>query len=287
MATRIGDSALGGKDRSDARLVPCVQPPAGEPAASPGPWLAYLLSTQRLEGAESLAFGEQYLQYRHGGPSPVYGWCLVPRIDWLYINAEDPDPHWVSRGTTDQVGLIKTIEKETAVASVRDLYALRTSPQGPMSARPPQSMRIFAAAAMRDLGGAPYDEIADHFDYGEERAARRAVQYGRKRWSRLGAWPWLHWVDGRPDPGAWWLDTPAMRTFGLWLADAERAAQANRTRQIRWYRIAARQGEPIEIGFRMTFKDMRPPPRYHSRRHTSHPSEAIYNPGRPVGWDEY
>jgi hypothetical protein len=156
-----------------------------------------------------------------------------------------------------------------------------------MSPRTPQSMKSFAAAALRDLAHAPYDEIADHFDYGDERAARRAVQHGRKRWSRLGAWPWLHWADGRPGPGAWWAQTDVLRTFGLWLADAERAAQANRAQQIRWYRIAVRHGERTESGHRMTFKGMRPPPRYHSRGHVSHPCEAIYNPGRPDNWDEY
>ncbi len=287
MATRIGDSALVGKDQSDARLVPCIQPPSGEPVPSPGRWLAYLLSTQRLDGAQELAFGEQYLLYRHRSSDPVYAWCMVPRIEWLYVDVEDQDPHWVSRGATGMVGLIKVIEKETAVASVKDLYALRASPQGPMSSRSPQSMKIYAAAAMRDLGDATYDEIANHCDYGEERAARRAVQHGRKRWCRLGAWPWLHWIDGRPDPGQWWTGPTVGRTFGLWLADAELAAQANRARQIRWYRLAARHGERTETGFRMAFKNMRPPPRYNSRRQKSPPSEAIYNPEQPAGWEEY
>jgi hypothetical protein len=79
------------------------------------------------------------VQYRHRRDELVFTWCLVPRIEWLYIAADDPEPHWVSRGACDHIGLIKVIENETAVASARDLYALRSSPQGRMSPRTPQS----------------------------------------------------------------------------------------------------------------------------------------------------
>lgn len=60
------------------------------------------------------------------------------------------------------------------------------------------------AAALRDVLGLRYEEIADACGYADVRTARRAVPSGRKLWCGLGAWPWWQFRadEGRP-PAAW------------------------------------------------------------------------------------
>ena len=38
-----------------------------------------------------MAFGRQCLHYRHRGER-VFNWCLVPRLEWIYLDADDADP---------------------------------------------------------------------------------------------------------------------------------------------------------------------------------------------------
>jgi hypothetical protein len=280
MLASVPPSALIGKDQSGSSLVPCEGPPPGAPSAKPGAWLAYLLSARRLDGAQGMAFGRQCLHYENRG-GKIFNWCLVPRLDWIYRNGDDADPHWLERGPkTDLVGHVKLIEIPTAVVSARDLYNLQASPYGRISAKPPQSTKLFSAAAMCDLGGARYEEIAHQLAYSDERAARRAAAQGRQRWSRLGAWPWAHWDEGRPCHDQWWTETRELRTLQLWLADAERVASADRERQARWYRLAARADEKTATGYRQVFKDVAPPPKYNPRIHsaTSEPIRGYASP---------
>lgn len=229
-----------------------------------------------------MAFGRQCLHYEHRGER-VFNWCLVPRLEWMYLGADDADPRWVERDQSDLPGFIKHIEVPTAVLSARDLYALQAAPFGRISPKQPQSMKIFSAAAMRELGGDHYSNIATELAYADERAARRAVRHGRKRWARLGAWPWAHWGEGRPPAAEWWTERFVRQTLELWLADAERAARADRDRQARWYRIAGRSGEPTEQGYRQTFRGVTPPPRYNASIRSA-TSEAIHVPEKPNDW---
>lgn len=229
-----------------------------------------------------MAFGRQCLHYPHRG-TRVFNWCLVPRLEWIYLDDGDADPHWVARGASDLPGRIKHIETATAVLSARDLYSLQAAPFGRLSAKQPQSMKIFSAAALRELAGSTYSDIATQLAYADERAGRRAVAHGRKRWSRLGAWPWAHWDDGRPPGREWWTVRAVRRTLELWLADAERAARADRDRQMRWYRLAGRLGESTDHGYRQTFADVTPPPRYNMGIRSA-TSEAIYVPETPDDW---
>ena len=41
-----------------------------------------------------MAFGRQSLHYAHRGER-VFNWCLVPRLEWMYLAADDADPRWV------------------------------------------------------------------------------------------------------------------------------------------------------------------------------------------------
>jgi hypothetical protein len=91
-------------------------------------------------------------------------------------------------------------------------------------------LRQLDAALMRDLHGRSYDAIATGLGYTKrdsmgrvqvdgERAARRAVQAGRKLWPRLCAWPWWYWgADGKP-PADWrerGADTTLAAAFDTW-----------------------------------------------------------------------
>jgi len=232
-----------------------------------------------------MAFGRQCLHYQHHGER-VFGWVLVPRLEWMYLNADDDDPHWVERGQHELPGLMKQLEVPTAVLSARDLYVLQSAPFGRISPKVPQSMRIFSAAAARDLGGDSYDDLSTQLGYTEDRAARRAVQHGRKRWARLGAWPWSHWNDGKPPRGTWWTDPCVFRSLELWLADAERVALADRHQQVRWYRVVGQSGQRTQQGYRQTFKNVTPPPKYNTSI-TSAVSESIYVPPKPEDWSSF
>lgn len=44
-----------------------------------------------------MALGRQCLYYEHRGER-VFNWCLVPRLEWMYLMADDAEPHWVERG---------------------------------------------------------------------------------------------------------------------------------------------------------------------------------------------
>ena len=88
------------------------------------------------------------------------------------------------------------------------------------------SLRQLAVAGWRDILGGTIEEISDElslgagaFDYAP-RSVNRTVAVGRKKWARLGAWPW--WCfgpTGRPPHPRDWITSPAAaQAFEKWHA---------------------------------------------------------------------
>lgn len=90
-------------------------------------------------------------------------------------------------------------------------------------------LRDLHAAILRDIGGSSEEMIAEEMGgYSDERAVRRAVSRGRKKWRRLPVWPWS-WFgpDGRP-PDDWRSKGPGPElrsAFALWATGEPRARE--------------------------------------------------------------
>lgn len=88
-------------------------------------------------------------------------------------------------------------------------------------------VRSMFIAMERDIAGATLDAIVERFPGAkgltDDRAARRAVKKGRELWSRVPAWPWALFDDGKP-PANWRTEpvVGGMRwVFQEWAKDSE------------------------------------------------------------------
>jgi hypothetical protein len=194
-------------------IVTTQHPPANDrsdvAAVTPGDALRALI----LEAAEA------------GRPTwPVFHGLAVPRLELVPVEV----PYGDGRAFVPPAEALgrdarRLVIHEAALVAIETMHPAAVERANRNAKARPQ-LRQLAAAALRDVCGYPLDDrdadkpsICGSFDdFGDWRAAQRAVAAGRRLWPTLAAWPWWGAVTNEGGPLEWWTDSRVLERFAVW-----------------------------------------------------------------------